>query len=253
MSRAPQTCTILSDSYLTKERIRGSILGNSVNIEPHRTSLGNTRVKVVNLAKGGSTFNKVLANEELLKAWVQSQPAVTLVHIGACDLVNKHIIVTQGKDSVGKTFCKILTDFLGSLNDIAKSELKERYQQWAEGHKFIYVQLPDWQNFQSKRRGSLSAEEYKLIRRKVNRYLKNCLGRIYGLHKALVVQPGISQAALNGVHFDKPSQKIYNKLVFNSVKRVLCEQCSPKQCWTTKKIIEQEFCTNNNCAKDSKE
>ena len=250
MAKNSEKVAIISDSYLTPNRLRNIVFKNNINIEPHRTSQNNTTLGVNNLAKGGLTFGRVLADEELLESWLENYPAVTLLHIGACDIVNKHIEVSQGPLSPGKTFCKILTDFIESLNRVAREKLKSEYQQWADIHRFIFVQLPDWQNFKSHRKNSLKAEDYRRIRRKVNKYLRNCLGRLYGLYKTLVIQPGTAGAKFKGVHLDDGSQKTYNEKVFNSVKRVLCKDCSPSTNWNTNRIIKEEFCVNTSCTKN---
>ena len=92
--------------------------------------------------------------------------------------------------------------------------MKGKFQEWADQHKYLFVQLPDWQKFRSKRKGSLQSEEYKTIRRKVNKYMRRCVGRVYGLHKMLVIQPGTTGATVVGVHLNEKGQVDYNKKIF---------------------------------------
>ena len=110
--RGKDTIVILSDSYLNKFRVSHNGVNGMLDISPHATSKGNNCVEVINLASGGQTFSKIEKEEIVLTRWIESAPIITLIHIGACDIINKDIDLNKGKESLGNFFYNILINFI---------------------------------------------------------------------------------------------------------------------------------------------
>ena len=62
----------------------------------------------------------------------------------------------------------------------------DEYKEWHKEHLFLIAQLPDWCNFIQTRQDSMNSEEYKIIRREINRKLKLNKFRIYREARAIL-------------------------------------------------------------------
>ena len=240
---------ILSDSYLNCHRIKGIVKNNQIDISPHTTSNNQKKIKVTNFASGGQTFNRLKADQEVLQNWAQSRPSVTIIHIGACDLINKKTDLDTGDKKLGKKWVELIIEFVEALNKLAEEYQGDTFSIWAESHKFVLVQLPDWREFESHRADSLNFEQYRKIRKNINKHLKDYMSRFWHHHKVLVIQPRTADEDIQGVHLSPGSQTIYNKDIFNAVSRLLCSYCSPKGAFSNKTLQEERMCIDRKCKK----
>ena len=94
---------ILGDSWTSKDRIKYNIVDSVprdyISIRPHGTSssAGNASLSnrivvadgafVANYSKGGYTLEKYLRDTERQQKWAREVPELTIVHVGACDLL----------------------------------------------------------------------------------------------------------------------------------------------------------------------
>ena len=78
--------------------------------------------------------------------------------------MNKSVDIREENVSVGVKWVQIVSSFIEALNNGAASIVSDNFQSWAQNHKYILAQLPDWKYFKSKRRDSLSPIEYRSIR-----------------------------------------------------------------------------------------
>ena len=146
---------IFADSYLNFGRLftTSHINENGVNsirLDPHEYILENgqvvDRARMYNYSRGGCTMNMVLNNSVNILIWANNLPAITLLHLGACDVANEDIgRVTD----IRAKFPKKYIDFLQQLK--AKGRVaaldKEAFDTKLQHHKFLVVGIPDWGKF----------------------------------------------------------------------------------------------------------
>ena len=241
-----QVVSILSDSYLNCYRVKGSIKNNYLELSPHATKTA----RIINFASGGQTFRRLTENIDELEQWVQCEPTITIIHIGACDLINKNTNLDIQDINVGQKFINLVTDFISDLNNLAEKYWGNKFHVWANKHKYIFVQLPDWGQFESHRTNSLNWKEYRTLRKKINKNLKDYMSRFWHHHKVLVIQPRTANEPIEGVHLSPNSQAIYNRDIFNAVARLLCVHCFPKGEFSNKTLQEEKMCTQRQCKKE---
>ena len=219
----------MADSYLKQQRIVNSVRHNRFLLNfPH----SNKEIKVTNLSRGSLTFKALGEDKELILSWVRSKPQVTLLHIGACDLVNGTIDVKV--NSIKNTFIDIVEKSIENLKSVAKEHLKD-YEQWAQTHKFVVCQVPDWGKY-APRRKSLDPATFKTVRRIVNHGLKKKRGLLWAKKDILTVHPETQYPHMVGVHYDEITQMKYCDEIFEVVNKLLCEHCRPTQDASTKSL-----------------
>ena len=252
MSRT-ETVVILSDSYLNKFRIATSVEVNKkiLDISPHITGKKKSQVNIVNLATGGQTIQRAEDSSEDIANWIQAAPSITVIHLGACEIINQAINLEIKDKGVGQRWIERVIKFIEFLKDKASQHLGDNYQQWIEGHKFVLCQLPDWQQFVSSRENSLSPSTYRTVRKNINKSLKGYMSRFWDRHRILVVQPRTANDPISGVHLSQRRQFVYNKDIFNAVARLLCSYCCPQGEHSNSSLQEQNMCSDRRCKKNN--
>ena len=96
-----KTLCIMVDSFVVEDKVKsevGYVPRQHLPMFPHANKgpmLGQGEiyriVRVENLSMGGATMKKMLGKKELMVRWVSEVPALTVVHLGACDIGNKGI------------------------------------------------------------------------------------------------------------------------------------------------------------------
>ena len=244
-----KTIAILSDSYLTPKRLKYSGVNNFLKIRGHRVAPQEREVRVVNLAKGGQTFKKVLENKELLQAWIISKPTVSLIHLGPVDIVNREVdLEFKDKDlSFGVIFKNVIVNFVNKLEEVAKNFLGDNFDAWKRSHSYILCALPDWRDFNKKYEHCLNSDQYRHYRKRINKYLHKNIGKFLREYGILIIAPGTANANYSGVHLVATSQRCYNDRIINAIRKVLCPACRPEPTWSNKVLYEQNFTENKIC------
>ena len=186
-----------------------------------------------NLAKGSFSWKELINNKTILHGWANSRPEITLIHLGACDLINKKIVI-EDIAKVARGFTSYIEESVETLVEFAKQQISD-FDQWVSYHKFVVVQLPDWGKYQAFK-GSLEPELYKKARRLVNHQLKQNRGALFGKRNIVIVSPNTQNPQMKGVHYDDKTQAEYIKQIFEVVKKISCQSCRPKKDTPTKQI-----------------
>ena len=220
---------ILSDSYLKDFRISTQVEGGTLSLNPH----SDRKLKVYNLAKGSCTWKELINNKTILHSWANSRPEITLIHLGACDIINKQFVIEDiGK--VARGFTTYIEQSVETLVQFAKQQISD-FDRWESYHRFVVVQLPDWGNYQAFK-GSLEPELYKQVRRLVNHQLKQNRGALFGKRNVIIVSPNTQYPQMKGVHYDDKTQAEYIEQIFEVVKKISCQSCRPKKDTPAKQI-----------------
>ena len=245
------TVTILSDSYLSNHRITKP-LRKGFNIKPHVSHIDADTIYLTNLSKGAYTIQKLRIDNLTIQQWIGSEPRITLIHLGAVELVNRSLVLDINKDSVGINFYKYLTECVEFLNSKAEEYLGHSYHEWASNHRYIVAQLPDWKLFTSNRENSLSPEQYRNIRQKVNKYLKRSAGKLLDKFDVVLISPNTNKDKIHGVHYSPLSQARYVREIVNAVRKVACKFCYPVKGMSDRKIQNLQLCCNNICTESQR-
>ena len=96
---------IFGDSWISEKRIKSKLLeyGSfeppiyNLCISPHISESKN-HVKIKLYSQGGTTWNSILKEEQRLKNWALEKPKWTLINTGACDIVNRNLVLGNQKD-----------------------------------------------------------------------------------------------------------------------------------------------------------
>ena len=96
-----KTIAILGDSYLIEKRViadMGKTPSRHIPMLPHATEgrypeYGDfyRSARIENLSKGGGTMQMMLEDKSAMKKWVEEVPALTIMHLGGCDISNGDI------------------------------------------------------------------------------------------------------------------------------------------------------------------
>ena len=135
-------------------------------------------------------------------------------------------IVPPSGTSVGTFFSDYVEEALQAMQQFAENHMPAtQFGAWANVHKFLVPALRDWKDFKQERKGSMTAEEYRYYRMKINKVLKAKRTRFWRKHRTLLVHPCMSNAEMVGVHLSPEYQAIFNKYILNSVASLLCRRC----------------------------
>ena len=179
MSEHKYDVCIISDSWLNSTRMKSCTAKDqngliTASISPHIRTNGASTLSIRNLSKGSLALTTVLASKEILKKWVETRPLVTILHIFACDIVNKRKSISPPpKKSVGTYYADYMEEALETMIHFAQENMQEsQYSEWVANHKFLVCALPDWKNFNQTWPNSLNAGEYRHLRSKINKVFK---------------------------------------------------------------------------------
>ena len=91
-----KTLAIMGDSFTGEEKVRSEVEQvprQHLPMLPHGTKSPRLpegtvyrTVKVENLSFGGATMKTMLGKTKAMERWVRDVPALTLIHLGACDI-----------------------------------------------------------------------------------------------------------------------------------------------------------------------
>ena len=228
----PADICIIADSWLSKARMENCFESgtNRVEISPHINANGGCSWTVNNLSKGSRAITDVLRDGELLLRWVETRPSVTILHVFACDVVNRRKkIVPPSGTSIGTFYSDYVAEALQAMLHFAEQHMSAiQFGAWAAIHRFLVPALPDWKDFKQTRKGSMAAKEYRHFRMKINKVLKSKRIRFWRQYKALVIHPCMSNVEMVGVHLTPEFQAIFNEYILKSVASLLCGKCALK-------------------------
>ena len=231
------TIVVISDSYLKPVRINRTLSKGELSLAPHKEA----KIPVLNLSKGSYTFEQLTSDTQNLKLWADARPQTTIVHCGACDIINKSFSISD-KKSAAKDFVTLVENTVLFLVQFAEERISD-FVQWQERHIFVIVQLPDWGEFEA-RPGSLTPQDYKEARRLINHQLKSAKGWLWGKRNALVVSPNTQHPHMKGVHFDTDTQDYYTKQIWEVIRKLNCSLCRPHKDAPSKQLanLRSEGC-----------
>ena len=223
------TVVFLGDSWLSDRRFKGVIYSDRaeefIKLAPHSYK-HKSIIELKNLSKGGLTWDKIINNENLLSSWVRQKPKVTVIHASACEIVNRSFNFDK-EISEGKFYADRLVGHINYLSDFARQHMTPQvFQQWDPEHRFVVPVLPDWGTFQQHRPNSISSEEYRKTRSRINKVLKEKAIKFWVNHKALIISPHMENIIFEGVHLSERDQVKFNKQIVQGVAKVICDSCA---------------------------
>ena len=231
--------TVLADSYFRDFRIKDNLVNGEIDLK-HKS---NKTVKLVNLSQGSWTFEKLVNDKTILSQWVDSRPRITVIHLGAVDLINRS--VTNNVKTVKKYFVNLIETTVEKLRELARTKIPD-FESWNKDHIFLVAQLPDWNNYKG-RDNSLKPEDYMQVRRLINKELKTKRGILFSKRNILTVHPEVVFPSMHGVHYDPASQKEYIEQFLMVIRKLLCEECRPAKTTSTKAL---GLLRNTSCLKN---
>ena len=230
---------IFSDSYLnfghlsTTSHINENGV-NAIRLDPHEFVLGNgqavDRARMYNYSRGGCTMNMVLSNAVNISIWANNLPAITLLHVGACDIANEDI----GRvEDIRKQFPVKYINFLEQLKARGRNAAfdKEVFDAKLEQHKWLVVGVADWGWFgDGYYAHSLNDADYFEARRLANDGLRANRKGLWQNHKAVLLFPAIERPVErnltpNDVHLYGNTAWNYGNTIFKTMARLICPHC----------------------------
>ena len=257
------TFAIMGDSFTNEKRVMSEVRQvprQHLPMLPHGTksprlpegSVYRT-AKVENLSFGGATMETMLEETKAMERWVRDVPALTLLHLGGCDIGYGNIS-KDSTDGPKKQYKKSLFDFLETWIERATEEIekfsydnvaiKEKMREKVKVHKWLIVSIPDWGKNCTQVKG-VSAQDHVEIRRKCNHALDDTTTYLKNRYNAVVLRTNFERkdTEYDNIHFSLEDQKRYNEIIFSVVRRLLCDVCS----WNPKKSeiqTERNTCEN---------
>ena len=238
---------LLSDSYLTFDKVkRYSIPGpprEHFDMRPHVTetynNMSNDAAFIQHYSKGGLTMNKALEDEYLLGMWAIDIPALTILHLGACDLANTELS-TMG-DTIRTVFPKKVSEFLKqwpieARKTLENSRQRAQFDRQLLVHKWLIIKVPDWGDSPAIR--NIDFKTYQDLRKKANTGLERSRSYFWKNFKAVFLLTHIDRPKFKDkqVHLIDEQQDAFNEQVFSAAAKVLCRYCK----WTIGKYDPNE-------------
>ena len=220
---------LLGDSWLIEKRFKSFRYSDKVekgiDLTPH-SYREKKFIESKNLSRGGLTWDKLIRDSNLMTSWVEQKPKVTVVHASACEVVNKSFEFANDI-SEGKCYADRLEEHINELSGFARQQMTPQvFQLWNHQHRFVIPVLPDWGEFQQHRPNSLTSEEYRKTRSRINKVLREKAIKFWVNNKALIISPHMEKAMFNGVHLSEMDQEKFNKQIVQGISSVLCDLCA---------------------------
>ena len=157
------TFAIMGDSFTNEKRVMSEVRQvprQHLPMLPHGTksprlpegSVYRT-VKVENLSFGGATMETMLEEAKAMERWVRDVPALTLLHLGGCDIGYGNIS-KDSTDGPAKQYKESLFTFLETWIKRATERIEkysydnvaiqEKMRERIKVHKWLIVSIPDW-------------------------------------------------------------------------------------------------------------
>ena len=226
-----------SDSFGARKNFHCDILRSKKDkrhdtllCSPHRKVLpSETKFSIDwdNRACPGMSMRKFLrSRHQELEIWARNMPVVTVVHLGAVDVNNKMVTAT------GAAYGSYVLNFLSKMKDIAKRNLSSQEvaifeKKLKEDHRFIWIGLPDWgQDYRPKFKHSLTATQYKDVRRRLNAAMKKSYRkRLWERHNCILFTPNTDNPERDGIHLTPAETRKYADQIARVTSRMLCTYC----------------------------
>ena len=226
-----ETVVILGDSWLSENRFKtvtdSAGAEGFMKLAPH-SYRNKSFIELVNLSRGGLTWDKIIVNENLLSSWIRQKPKATVIHASACEVVNRSFHFEKDI-SEGKFYADRLVGHIDYLSQFARQHMTPQvFQRWDQEHRFIVPVLPDWGAFKQQRPNALSSEEYRKTRSRINKVLKEKAIKFWVDHKTLIISPHMEKITFQGVHLSQIDQIKFNNQIVQGVASVLCDSCALK-------------------------
>ncbi|CAL4198100.1 unnamed protein product [Meganyctiphanes norvegica] len=226
---------IIGDSWTTEKRTNSDRIKDKTNlfIRPHHVKFrvandGMYRadqtfefVFLKNLSREGLTFQKALNDQRALTRWAVDVPALTIVHLGGCDIANTDI----GRGNVRKNFKDAVDNFLTQWPILAKEHTQNicEFNRRIKKHKWMLCNVPDLgANSEIE---NISAREYKVARSYAHACLKRNQKRWFESHKVFICFPAMSNPERRNIHLAPVSQAGFIEQLFKAVSKIICESC----------------------------
>ena len=224
-----ESVVLLGDSWLSEKRFKSfsysNRLGEFIDLTPH-SYMNNKDIEIKNLSRGGLTWGKLINDNNLMTAWVKQKPKATVIHASACEVVNKTFEFKKDM-SEAKCYADRLEGHIDQLSVFARQQMTPQvFQLWNQQHKFIIPVLPDWGAFEQQRSNSLSSEEYRKIRSRINKVLKEKAIKFWRNKKTLIISPHMEKPKFNGVHLSERDQIKFNEQIVQGLACILCDVCA---------------------------
>ena len=230
-----------SELYIKSEN---SEIRDTIIINPHKNN-SDDRVRFTNRAVGGNTMNRVLSSYGALKEWGETQPDVTILHLGSVDIANESI---GRSHSIKVEFRDKVYNFINELKRAAEAEISEEKRQSFRAkmktHFFLFIGIPDWGPFGvGKYPNSLSSSEHLTARRKCNKIMKENWYYLWRDYRTVYFVPNLGDAERlpRNVHLHGPTKKSYGDQIFSVASKLLCTTCSANLEQLSVKNLEQEL------------
>ena len=240
------TFAIMGDSFTNEKRVMSEVRQvprQHLPMLPHGTksprlpegSVYRT-VKVENLSFGGATMETMLEETKAMERWVRDVPALTLLHLGGCDIGYGNIS-KDSTDGPAKQYKKSLFNFLETWIERATETIEkysydnvaiqEKMRERIKVHKWLIVSIPDWGKNCKQVKG-VTAQDHVDIRRKCNSALGNTTTYLKTKYNAVVLKTNFERSETNykNIHLSFEDQKRYNEIIFSVARRLLCDVCS---------------------------
>ena len=238
-----KTVAILGDSFVIERRViedMGETPFKHIPMLPHATKgaypeSGNLYrcARIENLSKGGGTMERMLRDEKAMKKWIEEVPALTIMHLGGCDIANGEISVQDLRTGYRRRVELFMRTWLSIAEEKIKEHTyenvvtKERMKDSLKSHKWLIVSIPDWGKENNKIRG-VTPEVHKVTRRMYNDALKCCSTYFWKEFKAVVFNVGFLREDKNpdDIHYSTREQRKYNEIIFSVARKLLCDFCN---------------------------
>ena len=234
---------ILGDSFMVERRViddMGETPFKHIPMLPHATKGAHPEsenryrcARIENLSRGGGTMEKMLRDEKAMDTWIEDVPALTIMHLGGCDIASGDIDKEDGRNGHRKTVELFMKTWLLTAEEKIKKHnygnvaTKQKMKDRLKSHKWLIVSIPDWGRENNNIRG-VTPKVHTDTRRRYNNALKCCSTYFWREFKAVVFNVGFLREERNpdDIHYSNREQRQYNEIIFSVARKLLCDFCN---------------------------
>ena len=102
----------------------------------------------------------MLSAKDAMEKWIKEVPALTIMHLGACDIANGDISENQPRDDYKFKVKHFLKTWSKEASEKIEKHIygniatKEKMRAKIKNHKWLIVSIPDWGKENKKVRGT---------------------------------------------------------------------------------------------------
>ena len=239
----------IGDSWLARHRFRSHIVGryprDHIDLRPHATRTLTTifhntiaieAAFIEFFSFSSAKIDECLTKSLFLSSWAIEVPAVTVLHVGACDIANAKYNEDNIKEDLPMDIINLLIAWPERARESLRPDQRAEFDRKILYHKWLIVKIPNWS--ESGAINNMDPKIFKQLRKRANTGITNRKTRFWIQHRAAMIAPDLEHPKFQRgqVHLTEEHQNLFNTQILNATSKLMCEFCT----WTRDTFVPSE-------------